>query len=88
MKEMTIADFIIYIYIYIVSTTVFGYYRIDKRNRIIDSHDVYMDPIITHSNGVWTDAPAAAIDQLKKLDIDPMAAVHAACKSLITSFNT
>lgn len=47
-----------------------------------------MDPIITHSNGVWTDAPAAAIDQLKKLDIDPMAAVHAACKSLITSFNT
>ncbi|KAG1177604.1 hypothetical protein G6F70_005327 [Rhizopus microsporus] len=67
-----------------VSTTVFGYYRIDKRNRIIDSHDVYMDPIITHSNGVWTDAPAAAIDQLKKLDIDPMAAVHAASHCLIS----
>lgn len=64
----------------IVSTTVFGYYRIDQRNRIMDSHEVYMDPIITFSNGIWADVPSAAVRQLKELDIDPMAAVHAACE--------
>ncbi|KAG1351765.1 hypothetical protein G6F62_002886 [Rhizopus arrhizus] len=63
-----------------VSTTVFGYYRIDQRNRIMDSHEVYMDPIITFSNGIWADVPSAAVRQLKELEIDPMAAVHAACE--------
>ncbi|RCH84904.1 hypothetical protein CU098_005141, partial [Rhizopus stolonifer] len=62
-----------------VSTTVFGYYRINQKNHIMDSHEVYMDPIITHSSGVWSDVPAIAVNQLRELDIDPMAAVHAAC---------
>ncbi|KAI9476016.1 MAG: P-loop containing nucleoside triphosphate hydrolase protein [Benjaminiella poitrasii] len=63
-----------------VSTVVFGYYRIDKRKRIIDSHEIYMDPIVMESNGIWTDIPGSALTQLKCLDIDPMAAIHAACK--------
>lgn len=46
----------------------------------MDSHEVYMDPIITHSSGVWSDVPAIAVNQLRELDIDPMAAVHAACE--------
>ncbi|KAI9277405.1 P-loop containing nucleoside triphosphate hydrolase protein, partial [Sporodiniella umbellata] len=67
-----------------VSTTVFGYYRINQRNLIIDSHEVYMDPIITHTSGVWSDVPPIAVDQLKKQEIDPMAAVHAASHCLIS----
>lgn len=63
-----------------VSTVVFGYYRIDKRKRIIDAHDVYMDPIIMESTGVWVDTPGPALEQLDFLNIDPMAAIHAACK--------
>jgi DEAD/DEAH box helicase domain-containing protein len=63
-----------------VTTIVFGYYRIDKRKRIIDAHDVYMDPIITNSAGLWADAPDTAVAKLRVLDIDPMAAIHAACK--------
>lgn len=46
----------------------------------MDSHEVYMDPIITFSNGIWADVPSAAVRQLKELEIDPMAAVHAACE--------
>ncbi|CAO3690216.1 unnamed protein product [Rhizopus stolonifer] len=67
-----------------VSTTVFGYYRINQKNRIMDSHEVYMDPIITHSSGVWSDVPAIAVNQLRELDIDPMAAVHAASHCFIS----
>ncbi|KAF1797843.1 P-loop containing nucleoside triphosphate hydrolase protein [Mucor lusitanicus] len=67
-----------------VSTVVFGYYRIDRRKRIIDTHDVYMDPIIVESTGVWADAPGAALKQLDFLNIDPMAAIHAASHCLIS----
>ena len=66
--------------LFLVSTIVFGYYRLDKKRRILDSHDVYMDPIIMYSTGLWVDAPAATLVELYKLDIDPMAAIHAACK--------
>lgn len=65
-----------------MSTVVFGYFRIDKRRRILDSHDVYMDPIIIHSTGLWADAPGAAVAKLSQLGEDPMAAIHAACKLL------
>ncbi|CAO0799244.1 unnamed protein product [Mucor circinelloides] len=67
-----------------VSTVVFGYYRIDKRKRIIDAHDVYMDPIIVESTGVWADAPGPALEQLDFLNIDSMAAIHAASHCLIS----
>lgn len=63
-----------------VKTIVFGYYRVDKRRRILDAHDVYMDPILVQSTGVWADAPGTALAELDQLDIDPMAAIHAACK--------
>lgn len=61
---------------------VFGYHRIDKRRRIIDTHDVYMDPIVTKSTGVWADVPKSALDQMDLLGIDPMAGIHAACKTI------
>ncbi|CEP09281.1 hypothetical protein [Parasitella parasitica] len=67
-----------------VSTVVFGYYRIDKRKRIIDTHDLYMDPIIVESTGIWADAPGPALAQLDFLNIDPMAAIHAASHCLIS----
>ncbi|KAI8994891.1 P-loop containing nucleoside triphosphate hydrolase protein [Pilobolus umbonatus] len=67
-----------------VSTVVFGYFRIDKRKRIIDSHDVYMDPILTYSKGVWIDVPSASMRELEKDQIDPMAAIHAASHCLIS----
>ncbi|KAI8878373.1 P-loop containing nucleoside triphosphate hydrolase protein [Backusella circina FSU 941] len=67
-----------------VKTVVFGYYRLDRKGHIMDSHDVYMDPFITFSTGVWADVPGQAISQLKSLDIDPMAAIHASSHCLIT----
>lgn len=59
---------------------VFGYYRINSQKRILDAHDVYMDPIITQTTGLWADTPGTALVELDALDIDPIAAIHAACK--------
>lgn len=71
----------------LVTTIVFGYYRLDKKKRIMDAHDVYMDPIITHSTGLWVDVPGTTSAKLQALDIDPMAAIHAACKLYIINPN-
>ncbi|KAG2208134.1 hypothetical protein INT47_010496 [Mucor saturninus] len=67
-----------------VTTVVFGYYRLDKKKRIMDAHDVYMDPIITHATGLWVDAPGTSVAKLQALDIDLMAAIHAASHCLIS----
>ena len=50
----------------------------DKRNRIIDSLEVYMDPILRESTGIWADVNSTALSKLEELEIDRMASVHAA----------
>ncbi|KAI9262495.1 P-loop containing nucleoside triphosphate hydrolase protein [Helicostylum pulchrum] len=67
-----------------VTTVVFGYYRINSQKRILDAHDVYMDPIITQTTGLWADTPGTALVELAALSIDPMAAIHAASHCLIS----
>lgn len=62
----------------VVETIVFGYYRMDKRNRIIDNHDIYMDPIIRQSTGIWLDVPPVALKKMDELEIDRMASIHGA----------
>ncbi|KAI9314584.1 P-loop containing nucleoside triphosphate hydrolase protein [Dichotomocladium elegans] len=67
-----------------IETVVFGYYRIDKRGRIIDARDTYMDPIIRQSTGLWSDIPSDALNRLAKEDIDPMASIHGAAHAMIS----
>ncbi|KAG2226825.1 hypothetical protein INT45_005790 [Circinella minor] len=67
-----------------IETIVFGYYKIDKRNRIMDSLEVYMDPFIRESTGIWADVSSSALNRLDQLDIDKMASIHAAAHVLIS----
>jgi len=60
-----------------VSTHVFGYYKLDKRNHVLDAVDVYMDPIVRKSNGIWVDVPRKALEELAELDINVGASIHA-----------
>ncbi|KAI8378802.1 P-loop containing nucleoside triphosphate hydrolase protein [Choanephora cucurbitarum] len=67
-----------------VVTVVFGYHRLDKRGRIMDTFETYMDPIVLEANGVWADVPRSVLSKLKELEIDPMAAIHSASHCLIS----
>ncbi|KAI8139448.1 P-loop containing nucleoside triphosphate hydrolase protein [Fennellomyces sp. T-0311] len=67
-----------------IETVVFGYYKMDRRNRIIDSLEVYMDPILRESTGIWADVNSTALSKLEELDIDKMASIHAAAHALIS----
>lgn len=65
---------------FVVETVVFGYYKMDKRNRIMDTIEVYMDPILRESTGLWVDLPSRTLAELDAHEIDRMAAVHACGK--------
>ncbi|KAI9033706.1 P-loop containing nucleoside triphosphate hydrolase protein [Phycomyces nitens] len=67
-----------------VETSVFGYHKVDRYNRIVDSIDIHMDPIVQTATGVWTDVPYLALKRLEALEMDPMAAIHSAEHALIS----
>ncbi|ORY97959.1 P-loop containing nucleoside triphosphate hydrolase protein [Syncephalastrum racemosum] len=67
-----------------IETVVFGYYKMDKRNRIMDTVELYMDPILRESTGVWVDLPSRTLADLDAQEIDRMAAVHACAHIMIS----
>ncbi|KAJ2959119.1 hypothetical protein NQZ79_g5404 [Umbelopsis isabellina] len=71
-----------------VSTHVYGYYKVDKRNHILDAVDVYMDPIVRNSNGLWVDVPIRALKDMAELDINVAASIHAAGHLLVSMIPT
>ncbi|CAO3593595.1 unnamed protein product [Absidia cylindrospora] len=66
-----------------IETVVFGYHKLDRRNRILDSVDIYMDPITHNGLGLWVEVSSQIIHKLEEYKIDPMAAVHAASHMLL-----
>ncbi|KAK6088759.1 DEAD/DEAH box helicase [Seiridium cupressi] len=57
---------------------VFGYFKIDRRRRILDAVHVDNPPIIRHSKGLWLDVPKKALDILVERYLNVAGAIHAA----------
>ncbi|KAK9422609.1 putative DEAD/DEAH box helicase [Seiridium unicorne] len=57
---------------------VFGYFKIDRRRRILDAVHVDNPPIIRHSKGMWLDVPKKALDILVERYLNVAGAIHAA----------
>ncbi|CAO3650845.1 unnamed protein product [Cunninghamella blakesleeana] len=64
-------------------TVVFGYHKINKRNKIMDSLELHMDPIVYNTIGLWLDVPAKAINKINEINEDIMASVHSVSHLLI-----
>ncbi|KAI8072362.1 P-loop containing nucleoside triphosphate hydrolase protein [Gongronella butleri] len=64
-------------------TVVFGYYKLDKRNRILDTQEIHMDPILRKGVGLWVDLPRACLHQFEIEEINAMAAIHGAAHLMI-----
>jgi DEAD/DEAH box helicase domain-containing protein len=61
-----------------IQQVVFGFFKIDKRRRILDAVEVDNPPIILYSKGMWLDVPKSALDILKSRRLNIAAAIHAA----------
>lgn len=61
-----------------IMQVVYGFFKIDKKRRILDAVQVDNPPIILFSKGMWLDVPVSAMDILKSRRLNIAAGIHAA----------
>ncbi|KAB5572407.1 hypothetical protein GE09DRAFT_956103 [Coniochaeta sp. 2T2.1] len=61
-----------------ITQVVFGYFKVDRRNRILDAVAVDNPPVVRHSKGMWLDVPKRALDILVGRRLHVAGGIHAA----------
>ncbi|KAK1755794.1 hypothetical protein QBC47DRAFT_344326 [Echria macrotheca] len=61
-----------------IKQVVFGYFKVDKRNRVLDAVQVDNPPVVRYSKGMWLDVPKEALDILVARRLHVAGAIHAA----------
>ena len=61
-----------------IQQVVYGFFKVDKKRRILDAVQVDNPPIIRFSKGMWLDVPKAALEILVDRKLNVAAAIHAA----------
>ncbi|CAK7208105.1 ATP-dependent 3'-5' DNA helicase [Sporothrix eucalyptigena] len=61
-----------------ISQHVFGYFKVDRREKILDAVQVDNPPVVRYSRGTWLDVPAAGLAVLERRRLHMAAAIHAA----------
>lgn len=67
-----------------VLQNVFGFFKVDKKRRILDAVQVDNPPIIIFSKGMWLDVPKAAIHILDSRRLNVAGAIHAAEHAILS----
>lgn len=61
-----------------IRATVFGFFKLDKKRRILDAVEVENPPIEIFSKGTWLDVPKSALELLNSRRLNIAGAIHAA----------
>ncbi|TGO64788.1 hypothetical protein BOTNAR_0084g00190 [Botryotinia narcissicola] len=61
-----------------IQQNVFGFFKLDKKRRILDAIQVDNPPIILHSKGMWLDVSKVALEILVEKRLNIAGAIHAA----------
>ncbi|ROW09661.1 hypothetical protein VMCG_02496 [Cytospora schulzeri] len=72
-----------------ITQVVFGYFKVDRRNRVLDAVHVDNPPVVRFSKGMWIDLPRAALEILDSRRLHVAGAIHAAehaVMSLVPNF--
>jgi DEAD/DEAH box helicase domain-containing protein len=67
-----------------IKQVVFGFFKKDKKGRILDAVQVDNPPIILLSKGMWLDVPKAAIEILQSRRLNVAGAIHAAEHAILS----
>ncbi|OTA69065.1 P-loop containing nucleoside triphosphate hydrolase protein [Hypoxylon sp. EC38] len=67
-----------------ITQNVFGYFKVDRKRRILDAVQVDNPPIIRHSKGMWLDVPKRALEILVGRRLHVAGAIHAAEHAIIS----
>ena len=63
---------------------VFGFFKVDKRRRILDAVEVDNPPITLNSKGMWLDVPKRALQILDSRRLNVAAGIHAAEHAILS----
>ncbi|PVH82627.1 DEAD/DEAH box helicase-like protein [Cadophora sp. DSE1049] len=67
-----------------VQQTVFGFFKVDKKRRILDAVQVDNPPVIIFSKGMWLDVPKQALEILVERRLNVAGAIHAAEHAILS----
>lgn len=67
-----------------IRAVVFGFFKIDKKRRILDAVQVDNPPIDIFSKGMWLDVPKSALDILNSRRLNVAGAIHAAEHAILS----
>jgi DEAD/DEAH box helicase domain-containing protein len=67
-----------------VTAVVFGYFKLDKKNNIIDAVDVDNPPVIMNTRGMWLDVPFKALEILSEKNYNIAGSIHAAEHAILS----
>ncbi|KAH8889794.1 P-loop containing nucleoside triphosphate hydrolase protein [Thozetella sp. PMI_491] len=72
-----------------IKQVVFGYFKVDRKGRVLDAVQVDNPPVIRYSKGMWLDVPRQALEILTQRRLNLAGAIHAAehaVMSLVPNF--
>ena len=67
-----------------IRAVVFGFFKVDKKRRILDAIEVDNPPIEIFSKGMWLDVPKSALEILKSRHLNVAGAIHAAEHAILS----
>ena len=67
-----------------VTAVVFGYFKVDKKNNIIDAVDVDNPPVVLNTRGMWLDVPMKALEILVNKHYNVAGSIHAAEHAILS----
>ncbi len=67
-----------------IRATVFGFFKLDKKRRILDAVQVDNPPIEILSKGMWLDVPKSALELLNSRRLNVAGAIHAAEHAILS----
>jgi DEAD/DEAH box helicase domain-containing protein len=71
-----------------IHAVVYGFFKVDKRGRVLDAVQVDNPPIDIFTKGMWLDVPKRALEILKSRRLNIAAAIHAAEHAVLSMLPT
>ncbi|WAO95073.1 Hypothetical protein NCS54_01268200 [Fusarium falciforme] len=71
-----------------IQQNVFGFFKVDRKGRVLDAVQVDNPPVIRFSKGMWLDVPKKAIDILQARRLHVAAGIHAAEHAIMSLLPT
>lgn len=71
-----------------ITQKVFGFFKMDKRGRILDAVQVDNPPIVRSARGFWLDVPEETLEILRTRGLHPAASIHSAEHAILSLMPT